>query len=368
MISDANFSAGHSTVLAGPAVVWPGEHTAPAAAPAPQPAGRPVHRPPDYLEGVPYYCQTGLLGEGSFGRVLRAVDLRSTQQPLEVAIKLLPRGDFVKNYKTYVKREIVHQSSLKHPLIINLKEVFLTPTHLGIAMEYAAGGDLYQYLTRQRPEGHLCEEEARWLFQQLIVGLDYCHRRGVANRDLKLENLLLDHDGTSRPLLKICDFGYSKHEMNSSAKSGVGTAVYMAPEVILGESKYDAKRADIWSAGIIMYAMLFGQYPFDARDPRFARKVVTGAYTIPDRVPVSAGCRDLLTRMLVPNPQQRISLEDVIRHPWFAMGLPSGALGMNEMLLQAHIMTDELAYRVDQLVELALTVGYPGEPVVSLQL
>lgn len=298
--------------------------------------------------------------------MLRALDLRSPSFP-EVAIKLLPRGDFVKNYKTYVKREIVHQSSLKHPLIINLKEVFLTPHHLGIAMEYAAGGDLHKYLLRQGPNGHLPEEEARWLFQQLVVGLDYCHRRGVANRDLKLENLLLDHDGSSRPLLKICDFGYSKHEMNSSAKTGVGTAVYMAPEVILGESKYDAKLADIWSAGIILFTMLFGQYPFDVRDPRFARKVVSGAYQIPGHVQISSGCRDLLTRMLVPTPSQRIPLDDLIQHPWFTQGLPTGALDMNASLLQMQLMTAELAYRVDQIVELAQRVGNEGDPVVALQ-
>lgn len=105
----------------------------------------------------------------------------------------------------------------------------------------------------------------------------------MANRDLKLENLLLDRDGKdgSRPLLKICDFGYSKHELNSSAKTGVGTPVYMAPEVILGDNKYDAKKADIWSCGVILYAMLFGTYPFDAKEPRFARKIVAAQYSLP---------------------------------------------------------------------------------------
>ncbi len=158
-------------------------------------------------------------------------------------------------------------------------------------MEYAPGGDLFRYVLRHKA-ARLAEAQARWIFQQLVIGLDFCHRsvrprpdrrpkacawlpaldactwsglarlyvgglwrhasrpptrmralQGVANRDLKLENMLLDRDGQdgTRPLLKICDFGYSKHEMNSSAKTGVGTPIYMAPEIIHGGNRYDAK-------------------------------------------------------------------------------------------------------------------------------
>jgi serine/threonine-protein kinase SRK2 len=129
-------------------------------------------------------------------------------------------------YLTYLKREIVHAAGLCHPSVVALREAFVTPTHLGISMDYAPGGDLQSYLAR-RPRCRLAEHEARWLFQQLAVGLAYCHRRGVANRDLKLENLLLDDVELPKPLLRICDWGYSKHESNSSAKTGVGTTPYM---------------------------------------------------------------------------------------------------------------------------------------------
>jgi serine/threonine-protein kinase SRK2 len=202
--------------------------------------------------------QIGVIGSGTFGVVIKALDVRDAASPVEVAVKMLPRGNLVRAYRTYVKREIVHHSSLRHPLVIRLHEVLLTPHHLCISMEYAKGGDLHSYLQR-RPGCKLPEGEARWLFQQLILGLEYCHSRGVANRDLKLENLLLD-DAGPRPLLKMCDFGYSKHELNSSAKSGVGTAMYMAPEVILGKTKYDAKKADVWSAGVMMYQLLTGKH------------------------------------------------------------------------------------------------------------
>ncbi|DBB15364.1 TPA: hypothetical protein ACH3X3_003607 [Trebouxia sp. C0006] len=188
------------------------------------------------LNGPKHYVQLAELGHGTFGMVVKALDIR-TVPPSEVAIKMLPRGDFIKNYKTYVKREIQNQSLLRHPLIVSIREVFLTREYLAISMEFAQGGDLFAYTLGPNSFGKLAEVQARWIFQQLILGLDYCHRKGVANRDLKLENLLLDRHGGKRPLLKIADFGYSKHEMNSSAKTGVGTPVYMAPEVILGDNK-----------------------------------------------------------------------------------------------------------------------------------
>jgi len=106
-----------------------------------------------------------------------------------------------------VKREIKNHRSLHHPHIINFEEVFLTPNHIGIVMEYAAGGDLFDYVV-SRPGSCLAEDEARWFFQQLICAVDYMHHKEVVNRDMKLENSLLTND--KRPLLKICDFGYSK--------------------------------------------------------------------------------------------------------------------------------------------------------------
>ena len=151
------------------------------------------------------------------------------------------RGDKITKY---VEREIINHSRLLHPHIIQFKEVsptveagescvpcqsadscvvqvFLTHDYLAIAMEYAPAGDMFQYVKHRRG---LHEVEARWFFQQLVIGLDYCHKMGVVNRDIKLENTLLD--GSRRPLIKICDFGYSKNEKDSLPKSKVGTPGY----------------------------------------------------------------------------------------------------------------------------------------------
>jgi len=218
---------------------------------------------PDYLAGARRYRQVEELGTGAFGVVVKAYDLARGGEP--VAIKLLERGSAMRNYKNYVQREIENQVQLQHPLIVEVREVFLTPKYLAIAMEYAMGGDLFGYIIRNSPAGQLPEDHAQALLQQLILGLDFCHRMGISSRDLKLENLLLDRNGSdgTRPLLKICDFGYSKNKSTSPATSNVGTPMYSSPELILGAPQCDGKKVDIWSCAVILYAVLFGSFPFD---------------------------------------------------------------------------------------------------------
>ncbi|XP_025679181.1 serine/threonine-protein kinase SRK2E [Arachis hypogaea] len=135
-----------------------------------------------------------------------------------------------------VRREIINHRSLRHPNIVRFKEVILTPTHLAIVMEYAAGGELFERICNA---GRFNEDEARFFFQQLISGVSYCHAMQVCHRDLKLENTLLD--GSPAPRLKICDFRYSKSSvLHSQPKSTVGTPAYIAPEVLL-RKEYDGK-------------------------------------------------------------------------------------------------------------------------------
>lgn len=128
-------------------------------------------------------------------------------------------------------------------------QVFLTDHYLGIAMEYANGGDSFEYV---RKKGGLHENEARWFFQQLIVALDYCHRKGVINRDVKLENTLIHW--ARKPLLKICDFGYSKDmKYQSAPASRVGTPAYLAPEVI-SVLFYAAAQLSQWKSSTFLHA------------------------------------------------------------------------------------------------------------------
>ncbi|XAR56332.1 Non-specific serine/threonine protein kinase [Bertholletia excelsa] len=256
------------------------------------------------------------IGSGNFG-VARLMRNKETKEL--VAMKYIDRG---RKIDENVAREIINHRSLQHPNIIRFKEVVLTPTHLAIVMEYAAGGELFERICSA---GRFSEDEARYFFQQLISGVSYCHFRQICHRDLKLENTLLD--GSPAPRLKICDFGYSKSSLlHSRPKSTVGTPAYIAPEV-LSRREYDGKMADVWSCGVTLYVMLVGAYPFeDQEDPRNFRKTIQRImainYKIPDYVHISQDCRHLLSRIFVATPARRISIKEIKSHPWFLKNLP----------------------------------------------
>ncbi|KAJ9158922.1 hypothetical protein P3X46_024465 [Hevea brasiliensis] len=256
------------------------------------------------------------IGSGNFG-VARLMRNKETKEL--VAMKYIERGHKIDEN---VAREIINHRSLIHPNIIRFKEVVLTPTHLAIVMEYAAGGELFERICNA---GRFSEDEARYFFQQLISGVSYCHALQICHRDLKLENTLLD--GSPAPRLKICDFGYSKSSLlHSRPKSTVGTPAYIAPEV-LSRREYDGKMADVWSCGVTLYVMLVGAYPFeDQEDPKNFRKTINRImavqYKIPDYVHISQDCRHLLSRIFVANPSRRITIKEIKSHPWFLTNLP----------------------------------------------
>nr|AGT16857.1 serine kinase [Saccharum hybrid cultivar R570]AGT17369.1 SNF1-type serine-threonine protein kinase [Saccharum hybrid cultivar R570]ATG86224.1 sucrose non-fermenting 1-related protein kinase 2.4 [Saccharum hybrid cultivar GT21] len=256
------------------------------------------------------------IGSGNFG-VARLMRNRETREL--VAVKCIERGHRIDEN---VYREIINHRSLRHPNIIRFKEVILTPTHLMIVMEFAAGGELFDRICDR---GRFSEDEARYFFQQLICGVSYCHYMQICHRDLKLENVLLD--GSPAPRLKICDFGYSKSSvLHSRPKSAVGTPAYIAPEV-LSRREYDGKLADVWSCGVTLYIMLVGAYPFeDPDDPKNIRKTIQQImqvqYKIPDYVHISTECQQLLARIFVANPMRRIIMKEIKSHPWFLKNLP----------------------------------------------
>ncbi|GLT44860.1 hypothetical protein SLA2020_187340 [Shorea laevis] len=256
------------------------------------------------------------IGSGNFG-VAKLVKDKCTEELF--AVKFIKRGLKIDEH---VQREILNHRSLKHANIVRFKEVLLTPTHLAIVMEYAAGGELFERICSA---GRFSEDEARFFFQQLISGISYCHSMQICHRDLKLENTLLD--GSPAPRVKICDFGYSKVSLlHSQPKSTVGTPAYIAPEV-LSKGKYDGKIADVWSCGVTLFVMLVGAYPFeDPDDPKNFRKtlgrILSVQYSIPDYVRVSKECRHLLSRIFVANPEKRITIQEIKSHPWFLKTLP----------------------------------------------
>lgn len=291
----------------------------------------------DPLKGHPRYRKIQDLSAGAFGFVQLAVDSKTGKN---VAIKFIPRGP--SKITKHVEREIINHSNFCHPHVVQFKEVFLTAQFLAIAMEFAPGGDLFHFV--KRSGNGLKEEDARWFFQQLLVGLDYCHKMGVVNRDIKLENTLLD--GSPKPLVKITDFGYCKSDKESLPKSKVGTPGYTAPEVISAKTSYNGQKADIWSCGVMLYVMLFCEYPFERPEDdadkygfqKVLERILRVDYHIPKYPRVSSECKDLITRILVADPDKRLTIPQIQRHPWYTKGLPPNVIKMNEdcLRLQPH--------------------------------
>jgi len=222
-----------------------------------------------------------------------------------------------KQMELQLKREIAVMKRLKHRNIVELKEVLQTPNRIYIILEFVTGGELFEKIVSK---GKLDEPTARRYFQQLLSGLWYCHQQGVAHRDLKPENILLDGSDT----VKISDFGLSNLQKRSSDQSSAmgtllntvcGTPNYATPEV-LQEKPYSGFHADVWSCGVILFVMLCGHLPFDDdRMHQLYRKIERGEYLIPSHV--SPDAADLIRALLQVDPDKRLSIQNVVHHPWF---------------------------------------------------
>ncbi|KAJ0970893.1 hypothetical protein J5N97_018852 [Dioscorea zingiberensis] len=261
---------------------------------------------------LPNYKLGKTLGIGSFGKVKVAEHALTGHK---VAVKILNRRK-IKNMEMEekVRREIKILRLFMHPHIIRLYEVIETHSDIYVVMEYVKSGELFDYIVEK---GRLQEEEARHFFQQIISGVEYCHRNMVVHRDLKPENLLLD----SKQNVKIADFGLSNIMRDGHfLKTSCGSPNYAAPEVISGRL-YAGPEVDVWSCGVILYALLCGTLPFDDENiPNLFKKIKGGIYTLPSHL--SAGARDLIPRMLIVDPLKRMTIPEIRLHPWFQAQLP----------------------------------------------
>lgn len=266
--------------------------------------------------GPEYYLQNYRLGKtlgiGSFGKVKVAEHILTGHQ---VAIKILNRKKIQSmDMEEKVRREIKILRLFMHPHIIRLYEVIDTPTDIYVIMEYVQCGELFDYIVEK---GRLMEDEARRFFQQILSGVEYCHRNMVVHRDLKPENLLLD----SKRHVKVGDFGLSNVMRDGHfLKTSCGSPNYAAPEVISGKL-YAGPEVDVWSCGVILYALLCGSLPFDDENiPNLFKKIKNGIYTLPNHL--SPGARDLIPRMLLVDSLKRITIPEIRQHPWFTTHLP----------------------------------------------
>uniref|UniRef100_L2G1Y6 non-specific serine/threonine protein kinase n=1 Tax=Colletotrichum fructicola (strain Nara gc5) TaxID=1213859 RepID=L2G1Y6_COLFN len=296
------------------------------------------------------YILGNTIGEGEFGKVKLGW---KQDGGVQVAIKLIKRDSVGNNPSRLAKiyREIAILRGISHPNIVRLHEMVETERHIGIILEYASGGELFDYILNHR---YLKDNAARRLFAQLVSGVGYLHKKGIVHRDLKLENLLLDRNRN----IIITDFGFAntfdaeeelseEEELNLGDREFVkklgldrvktngtrkgdlmqtscGSPCYAAPELVVSDSLYTGRKVDVWSCGVILYAMLAGYLPFDD-DPAnpegdninlLYKYIVNTPLTFPEYVTPHA--RDLLRRILVPNPRKRADLFEVARHSWLS--------------------------------------------------
>ena len=262
------------------------------------------------------------IGEGTFGIVRLATHILTGEK---VAIKILDKRKITEDVdKEHVEREIKILKMLRHTNIVHLFYVIQNSTSISLIMEYSSGKDLFDYLAAKK---RLSEMEACGLFQQLISGLDYLHKLKVAHRDLKPENLLLDHEHKN---IKLVDFGLSNiYHSNELLSTSCGSPSYAAPEM-LNSKEYDGSKVDIWSSGIILFAMICGYLPFEDKDKdNLYKKIQAGVFSIPSFV--SEQARDLIQRILVTDPTKRMTIHHIKNHPWF--NLISPKINVNEGLL-----------------------------------
>ncbi|KAJ8725949.1 hypothetical protein PYW08_004132 [Mythimna loreyi] len=254
------------------------------------------------------------LGKGKFGNVYLA---REKESHYVVALKVLFKSQILDSeIEHQVRREVEIQCRLRHPNILRMYGYFHDEKRIYLILEYAKQGSLYKLLKERE---RFDEKTVAIYIRDLTKALLYCHTKKVIHRDIKPENLLIGHNWE----LKIADFGWSVHSPSSRRMTLCGTLDYLSPEMI--EGKPHSYAVDIWSLGVLCYELLVGLPPFDAKDSHQTyRKIRYVIIKYPDFI--SDKAKDLMGRLLVINPEQRLPLTNVLQHPWITENAPEGAI------------------------------------------
>lgn len=290
------------------------------------------------------------IGKGNFAKVKLAKHLPTGR---EVAIKIIDKTQLNQTSLQKLFREVRIMKFLDHPNIVKLYEVIETDKTLYLIMEYASGGEVFDYLVAH---GRMKEKEARAKFRQIVSSVQYCHQKHVIHRDLKAENLLLDADMN----IKIADFGFSNEfSPGNKLDTFCGSPPYAAPELFQGK-KYDGPEVDVWSLGVILYTLVSGSLPFDGQNLKELReRVLRGKYRIPFYM--STDCEALLKKFLVLNPEKRASLEVIMADKWMNTGYENEELKPH---VEPKPDLDD-AKRIDIMVKMGFTIGEIQESLTS---
>ena len=241
------------------------------------------------------------IGKGTFSKVKLGINVKTNKK---VAIKILEKSKILeKEDLERILREMEMLKKFNHPNVIETYEISETPKAYLIIMEYCEGGELFNYIVKKE---NLSEEESSFFFYQILNGLEYIHSKGIIHRDLKPENLLL----TKNNKLKIIDFGLSNYfDGKNLLQTPCGSPCYASPEMVSGEN-YNGFFSDIWALGIILFAMTCGYLPFEDKDNDVLfEKIINCDFQFPNHL--SPLCRDLISKILNTNPQERINIQNI---------------------------------------------------------
>lgn len=299
------------------------------------------------------------LGTGTTGKVKLAFHKHTGAK---VAIKIIKK-DFLAARASVMKkveREIAVMKVLQHDHVLSLYDVYETSKYLFLVLEYVQGGELFDYLVKR---GRLDSSEARIFFRQIIEGIHYCHSHLICHRDLKPENLLLGLDKR----IKIADFGMaSLMKQGNLLSTSCGSPHYASPEVVMG-LKYDGRKADVWSCGVILFALLTGKLPFDDDNiRRLLGKVRSGIFSMPQFLPFEV--KELIWGMLNTDPNKRLSLDDVLRHNWvtkYDLGVVPTCV---PVLQQAAEAVDDLSTLDREIVQSLQSLGWGNTEYIVAEL
>jgi len=260
------------------------------------------------LEGL--YELHDTVGTGGFAKVKLATHLLTG---LKVAIKIMDKRQLGEDLPR-IRLEIAAMKVLCHQNICKLLQVLETDTKIYMVLEYCPGGELFDYIVDR---DRLCEAESRKFFRQISAAVAYIHEAGYAHRDLKPENILIDEEHQ----LKLIDFGLCakpRGGMETVLETCCGSPAYAAPELVTGKN-YLGSEADIWSMGVLLYALLCGFLPFDDENiSALYKKIQSGIYEKPSWL--SRGSLELLQAMLQTDPKRRITVKELLQHPWLMEG------------------------------------------------
>ena len=265
---------------------------------------------------IHHYSVKENIGSGSFSSVYKVVDTHSKQT---YAMKVFPKTNLEdQGDQERFQREINAMTFMKHDNLISLHNFFWDENNFYLIMDYCQEGELFDYIV---DHDKLPEPVAAYVFRQIVLATAFCHSFGVAHRDLKPENVLIDHF----PHIKVSDFGLCGFIGEGKLmKTFCGSPCYCAPECLC-RIQYDGRVSDVWSLGVILFAMVTGEHPWNiSNTSAMLRQILKGQYHVPPYV--SPQCKDLICGMLKLNTHERITMKQIAEHPWLAkaMTIPQG--------------------------------------------